>query len=89
MGNVFKDIQRIAISSLMPDFFAVRIDEDGHFDKLKELIVKIKLPTPLPQLEQIKEISLGATTATEFMDGLKAKGLWNTFKEIITNINVG
>ena len=36
-------IHDVARASLMPDFFAVRIDEEGLFDGLKQLIARINL----------------------------------------------
>jgi len=84
----FAKIQEIARSSLMPDFFAVRIDEEGLFDGLKQLIAKIKLAAPHPQLERIKQTSAAATSATAFIEAIKKENLFTTLREILTKIQV-
>ena len=84
----FAKIREIASSSLMPDFFAVRIDEEGLFDGLKEMIAKLKLAKPLPPLERIKQISAASANATAFIEAIKQENLFTTLREILTKIKV-
>jgi hypothetical protein len=72
----------------MPDFFAVRIDEEGLFDGLKQMIAKIKLAAPLPPLDRIKLISAGAANATAFIEAIKRENLFTPLREILTKIQV-
>ena len=84
----FAKIQQIASSSLMPDFFAVRIDEEGLFDGLKHMIAKIKLSAPHPQFDRIKQMSAAAPTATAFIEAIKQENLFTTLRELLTKIHV-
>ena len=84
----FAKIKEIASSSLMPDFFAVRIDEEGQFDGLKLLIAKIKLAVPNPKFDRIKQIGAAAATATDFIEAVKKENLFTTLREILTKIQV-
>ena len=73
MPTDFATIQQIASSSLMPDFFAVRIDEEGLFDGLKEMIAKIKLAQPLPVFDHIKQISAASAKPMSSFDGTQPR----------------
>jgi hypothetical protein len=84
----FAKIKEIASSSLMPDFFAVRIDEEGQFEGLKQLIAKIKLATPNPRFDRIKQLSAAAATTNDFIEGVKKENLFVTMREILTKIQV-
>ncbi len=85
----FAKIREIASSSLMPDFFAVRIDEEGQFEGLKQLIAKIKLAQPNPKFDRIQQISAAAATATDFIEGIKKENLFPILRTIITKLKVG
>jgi prephenate dehydrogenase len=84
----FTKIQEIARASLMPDFFAVRIDEEGLFARLKQLIARIQLSSSHPQLAQIKQMSAAAPSANEFIEAIKRENLFTTLREILTKIQV-
>ena len=84
----FAKIREIASSSLLPDFFAVRIDEEGQFDGLKQLIAKIKLAAPNPKFDRIKQVSAAAANATDFIEAIKKENLFTTLREILTKIQV-
>jgi hypothetical protein len=84
----FAKIQEIARASLMPDFFGVRIDEEGLFDGLKQLIARIKLPPPQPQLDRIRHMSAAASSATDFIEAIKQENLFPALREILTRIQV-
>lgn len=88
MSDQYKEIATIARASLMPDFFAVRIEEEQLFGKLQEMIAKITHPTPVPQLESIKQIAAAATNATGFTDAIKAKNLWTVLRELLSKVKV-
>ena len=84
----FKKIQEIARSSLLADFFAVRIEEEELFDKLQVMLAKIKLPTPLPALDKIKAIAVRSPDPTAFIDGVKQANLFTSMRDILTKIKV-
>lgn len=81
-------IHDVARASLVPDFFAVRIDEEGLFDGLKQLIAKIELKAPHLQFDRIKQISATASDVTAFIEAIKREGLFVTLRDIITKIPV-
>jgi hypothetical protein len=81
-------IHEVARASLMPDFFAVRIDEEGLFDGLQQLIAKLKLAVPHPQFDRIKQISAAAPDHITFIDAIKREGLFVTLRDILTKIPV-
>ncbi len=85
----YKQIQDIARSSLMADFFAVRIDEEGLFDDMKAMFAAMKLPTPLPALDRIKVIAANATDANTFIDGIKDGDLFTPMRDLLMKVNIG
>jgi hypothetical protein len=88
MPNDIDTIKEIARASLMPDFFAVRIDEEKLFPLLKQLIAKLKLPSPLPKFEKIRGISATSSTPTEFIDAVKAQNLWSVLRDVLTQVQI-
>ncbi len=84
----FKQIQEIARASLMADFFAVRIDEEGLFDKLKVMLAKIELNAPMPALDKIKAIAAASADHMAFIDAIKEANLFPTMRDILTKIRV-
>jgi hypothetical protein len=81
-------IHEVARASLMPDFFAVRIDEEGLYDGLKQLIAKLRLAVPHPQFDRIKQISAAAPDSTAFIEAIKREGLFAPLRDILTKIPV-
>lgn len=88
MSTDFQKIKEIASASLMPDFFAVRIQEEGLFASMQQLIAKIKLPNPLPQLDRIQQIAGTATDPNGFIDAIKAHNLWSTLRDVLARLKV-
>ena len=88
MSNEYEQIREIASASLMADFFAVRIEEEGLFGKLQELLAKIKIPQPLPQLDRIKQVAATASDPTTFIDAVKAQNLWTTLRDVLSKVRV-
>ena len=86
--NEYEEIAKIARASLMPDFFAVRIDEEKLFARLQEMLAKIKLPTPLAQLETIKQLAAASGSSNSFIEEIKARKLWETLRDVLTKIRV-
>lgn len=84
----FKAIQDIARASLMADFFAVRIDEEGLYDKLRVMLVKLELPQPVSALEKLKAIATASADITTFIDAVKEANLFPSMREILTKIRV-
>ena len=79
------EIRDIARAALMPDFFAVRIEEEHLFGELQQVIARIKSPTPLKSLERMKSLAAAATTAAGFVDGLKEANLWGKLRDILAH----
>lgn len=84
----FAKIKELASSSLMPDFFAVRIDEEGQFEGLKLLIAKIKLAAPNPKFDRIKQLAAAAASSNDFIEPIKQENLFVTLREILTKIQL-
>ena len=84
----FAKVQEIASSSLMADFFAVRIDEEKLFDALQRLVAGIKPPKPVPALDTIKQLSAAAPNANAFIEAIKKENLFPTLREILTKVKV-
>ncbi len=81
-------IHDVAKASLMPDFFAVRIDEEGLFDGLKQLIARINPTTPNLRFDRIKQMSAAASDTTTFIEEIKREGLFVTLRDVLTKLPV-
>jgi hypothetical protein len=88
MSTDFQTIKEIARASLMPDFFGVRIQEEGLFPQLQQLIAKIRLPKPVPQLQRIQQIAAASTDPIAFVDAIKAQNLWTTLREVLSRLTI-
>jgi hypothetical protein len=86
MSTEFQKIKEIASASLMPDFFAVRIDEEGLYDKLQELIRKLKFPQPMPQLDRIKQVAAASADCNTFIENVKTNNLWTSLREFLSKL---
>jgi hypothetical protein len=84
----FQKIREIASASLLPDFFAVRIEEEELFDTFKEMVAKIKLPKPLPQLDSIQRLLAAATDVNAFIEEVKRHNLWTMLRDILSKVRV-
>ena len=84
----FKKIQEIARASLMADFFAVRIEEEGLYDKLRVMVAKIELPTPPPALIRLKAIVAKSPDPTTFIDAIKEANLFTSMRDILTKVRI-
>ena len=85
----YQKIQEIARASLMADFFAVRIEEEGLYPKLQELVAKIKLKTAPPALTRLQNIAASSPDPNTFIDGIKERDLFPSMRDILTKIKVG
>jgi len=83
MSDKYVEVRGIAKAALLPDFFAVRIDEEGLFALVQELVAKIRIPGGHPKLDLIKNLAATAPDATSFIEGIKEKNLWNPFRELM------
>jgi hypothetical protein len=81
-------IRDVARASLVADFFAVRIEEEGLFEGLRQLIAKIKLAVPHPQFDRIRQISASAQDVTSFIEAVKQESLFATLRDILLKIPV-
>lgn len=88
MTTDFDQIRDIAKASLMPDFFAVRIEEESLFAQLQLLISKIKLPAAPPQLARIQSIAATASDATAFIEAIKRQNLWAWLRDLLAQLRV-
>jgi len=86
MSTELETIKGIAKESLMPDFFGARIDEEGLWGSLQQFLSGIQLRDPT--LDAMKRIAGGATTATDFIDKIKAANLWLPLKDLISKIRI-
>ena len=72
----------------MPDFFAVRIEEEKLFGKMQEMIAKISFPKPMAQLDAIKQIAAASPDATSFTKTINERKLWATLRELLSKVRV-
>ncbi len=84
----YKQIQDIARASLMADFFAVRIDEEGLYGDLQTMLDKITLPTPLPALDRLKANASSLPDSNAFIEAVKKTDDFTTLRDILMKIRV-
>ena len=85
----FKQITDIARASLMADFFAVRIDEEGLYEDLKTMLNKLKLPTPLPALGRLQVAANASSDANVFIEEVKKTNDFTTLRDLLVKVRVG
>jgi hypothetical protein len=88
MPTDIETIKEIAKGSLMPDFFGVRVDEEGLWSPLRQLLTGLKLAAPNAAIDRIKRIASEATTASDFIEKVKAANLWMAVKELVQRVQV-
>ena len=88
MSSDFQKIREIASASLLADFFAVRIEEEELFGTFQQLMTKIKLPRPLPQLDRIKMVLADAPDVSSFIEEIKRLNLWTMLRDILSKVKV-
>jgi hypothetical protein len=84
----FQKIKDVARESLMADFFAVRIEEEGLWDKLQELLFKIQTQSPIAYIEKLKQLARASSSPDDFIEKVKGANLWNNLKDLIAKIPV-
>ena len=85
----FKQVSDIARASLMADFFAVRIEEEGLYADLKTMLNSMKLPTPLPALERLKALAASEPDANAFIEGVKKTNDFTTLRDLLVKVRIG
>ncbi len=85
----FKQVTDIARASLMPDFFAVRIDEEGLYEDLKTMLNKLKLPTPLPALGRLRDAANVSADANAFIEEVKKTNDFTTLRDLLVKVRIG
>ena len=85
MSTRLDEIRDIARASLMPDFFAVRIEEEQLYGELQQLIGRIKFPAGVPRFEKLKACAAASASASELIESLKKANLWTTLRDILTH----
>ena len=85
----YKQVQDIARASLMADFFAVRIEEEGLFGDLKKMLAAIQFPTPVPAMDRIKAVAVRTDSAQEFIDGVKETNDFTTLRDVLIKVKFG
>jgi hypothetical protein len=88
MSADLETIKGIARESLMPDFFGARIDEEGLWVPLRQLLSGIQLAKRSAPVEKMKQVAAGAATASDFIEGIKSVNLWLAFKDLVIRIQV-
>ena len=86
MSTDLETLKGIARESLMPDFFGARVDEEGLWGALQQLLSGIQLRDAT--LDKMKQIASSATTASDFIEKLKTAKLWLPFKDLVSKIRV-
>jgi len=86
MANELETIRQIAKASLMPDFFGARIDEEGLWPLLRQLLAGIQPAASGGTIDTFKRIAGGAATATDFIEKVKGAKLWPELKELVIRI---
>ena len=84
----FNEVADIARASLMPDFFAVRIEEENLFGAMQEMISKISFPKPMAQLDAIKQLAAASPDAASFTKAITDRNLWATLRELLSKVKV-
>jgi hypothetical protein len=88
MSTELETIRGIARQSLMPDFFAVMVEEEGLWNSLRQLLSGIQGAARGSALDKIITIAGEAKSAGDFMEKIKAVNLWLPFKELVTHLQV-
>jgi hypothetical protein len=84
----YRQVQEIARASLMADFFAVRIEEEGLYDDLRAMLANLQLPAPVPAMDRIKEIASSSADATAFIEAIKQADLFPTMRDILMRVRI-
>ncbi len=71
----------------MPDFFGARIDEEGLWGTLRQLIAGIQ-SRPDATIDSIKRVAAQTATAGDFIEKVKAAKLWSSLKEIVARLEL-
>ena len=86
MSTEYKQVKQLAKESLMADFFAVRIEEEGLWPKLQELLTRIQMPSP--HLPAVKTMAKESTSANEFIDKVKEANKWDWLRNMLVRLNL-
>lgn len=84
----YKMIQDIARASLLADFFAVRIEEEGLYGDLQQLLAKIKLAQPLPALGKLQAMAAASADTNAFIEAVKQGDLFTSMRELLIKIRI-
>jgi hypothetical protein len=87
MSKDLDTIKELAKGTFMPDFFGARIDEEGLWGALRQLLSGIQA-APNTKIDKIKQLAAQATTAGGFIDQIKAVNLWLALQELIGRVQV-
>jgi hypothetical protein len=84
----FKEVKKLARESLMPDYFAVRIDEEGLWNTLQELLSRIRPQPPVASIDRMKQVAKESSTANDFIEKLKEENLWTRFRDLVSKLPI-
>ena len=87
MSAEYKQVKQIAKESLMADFFAVRIEEEGLWAKLQELLTRIQMQSP--HIASVKTMAKEAANAVEFIEKVKQDNKWDWLRNMLVRLNLG
>lgn len=88
MSTELETIKDIAKASLMADFFAARVDEEGLWSRLRLLLSGVQPTAPSTTIGKIQRLAVESATAADFIEKIKAVKLWHELKELVLRIQV-
>ncbi len=83
MSDNYDEVRSIARQALLPDFFAVRIDEEKLFPQMQELVAGITIPGGRAKLDLIKELAAQASDGVGFIEAIKERDFWAALRELL------
>ena len=87
MSNKYDEVRTIARQALLPDFFAVRIDEEKLFPQVQEIVAKI--PGGHPKVDLIKQMAAQSSDGAGFIEAINQHDFWAQLRELLTKAAVG
>jgi len=88
MSTDNETLREIARQSLLPDFFAARVDEEGLWSPLQQTLSRIQQSPPNAIIEKVKVIASQAASASDFIEKIKSAKLWLELKELVARVRV-
>jgi hypothetical protein len=84
----FAQIKSVARESLMADFFAVRIEEEGLWSDLQTLLSRIQLNPAPAYMVRLKQYASESANPAAFIEQVKKANLWDRLKELLGQLKL-